>query len=276
MPAPLQNSERIITLKSSEGAVYTVPLCSPSFGAEKQCRIILIHGYNNSESQALESYERFHSFFSEHSVYHADRMFYLIWTGDYFENLMQWFDHNTKNAMECGQNLAAFLDRLISSYHEQGCQFVIIAHSLGCRLTAEMISGLHKINQGLCGQFKLFLMAGAVRSDDIVDGSKFGEAFAATDCTVNLYSPDDHVLRRYFPLGEWGGGRPGAEAIGLNGEPRDFKSWQQHPMSNFDHGDYWKEKSVVELVLRDLGIPVPTTLPVNNLASYRPPEHLLA
>jgi Alpha/beta hydrolase of unknown function (DUF900) len=273
MATPLQNSDRIVTLKSSEGAAYTVPLSSPWFTAEKRCRIILVHGYNNSEPEALESYERFRAFCAEYSIYHADRLFYLIWPGDHFENLMQWFDHNTQNAQVSGRNLGSFLEQLISRFQEQDCQFVIIAHSLGCRLTAEMISELHRRNRNLCKQFKLFLMAGAVRSDDIEGGSNFGEAFAATDYIVNLYSPDDHVLHRYFPWGEWGGGRTRREAIGLNGEPREFKSWQRQQMNKFDHGDYWKEKSVVELVLRALGVSMPTALPVNELASYRPPEH---
>ena len=272
---PVQNSERYVTLKSSEGAVFTEPLPSWLFSQEKQCRIILVHGYNNSESEAFESYERFRAFCSEYSGYHAAKVFYLIWSGDEFNNLLKWFDDNTRNAQVSGRNLGSFLARVISSPSDQNCQFVIIAHSLGCRLSAEMLKELHKINQNLPNQFKLFLMAGAVRSDDIDAGSNFGQAFETADCVVNFYSPNDHVLKRYFPLGELGGGRTRVEAIGLNSEPREFKFWQPHLMEGFDHGDYWKEKFVVEVVLKALGVAVPNTLPTNRITSYRPPERLL-
>jgi len=275
MAATLQNSERTVTLKSSEGSVYTEPLPSWSFFTENQYRIILIHGYNNSETDAFESYERFRKVCSKYSAYHADRVFYLIWSGDQFNNLVKWFDDNTKNALESGRNLGIFLERIISGPRDQNCQFVIVAHSLGCRLTAELIGELYKRNRSFCGQFKLFLMAGAVRSDDILGGNRFGEAFAAAGSVVNLHSPDDSVLSGAFRWGEWGGGRSYSEAIGLNAEPREFKSWQPKLMEGFRHDYYWKEESVVEFILQALGVAVPMALPINEIASYKPPEHFL-
>jgi len=199
-----------------------------------------------------------------------------MWLGNEFDNLVTWFDDNTKNAQASGRNLGNyFLERIISDPDNQNCQFIIVAHSLGCRLTAELIDELYKRNQSSCSQFKLFLMAGAVRSDDILGGKRFGDAFAAAGPVVNLYSPDDSVLSGAFRWGERGGGRSYSEAIGLNAEPLEFKSWQPKLMEGFKHDYYWKEKSVVEVVLQALGVAVPTVLPVNEPASYKPPDHFL-
>ena len=270
-----RDSSRIVTLRSSDGVVYTDPLRTGLFDAESQYRIMLIHGFKNSEADAYASYERFRSTLAKLDDFLAQKLFYVVWRGDEYANLQQWFSKNVDNAAQSGKNLARLLRSLMTTPAGRRCQLVIVAHSLGCWLTAETIKELHRTDPDLCRSFKLFLMAGAVRSTDVDDVALFGAPLAATSSVINMYSPKDGVLHYLFRSGLRADGRAGGQAIGLTGAPRSFGSWQSEHMANFVHENYWQREAVVELVARLLGRAVPIAVPTTEPPTYEPPEYYI-
>jgi pimeloyl-ACP methyl ester carboxylesterase len=262
-----------LTLRAPDGTPYSAPLASYRFYAERVCRIILIHGFRNSETDALETYQTFRSHLDGISPFLSNKLFYLVWPGDHFGgNPIRYFDDNVQNALEAGRTLARFMHDLIAD-QASPCQFIIIAHSLGCRLAAEMMRELHRRNPAACHEFKLFLMAGALPTGDVLTDQASGTGLGVAGYVANLFSPDDRVLRILFPLGEIGGLRLGLEPIGLNGAPVDFGWSERAHMEGFGHGDYWKKMTATEFIARALGGTVATALPVNGPVHYQPPEH---
>jgi hypothetical protein len=261
-----------ITLRAPDGTPYSAPLGSSRFYFENGRRVILIHGFRNSESEALETYELFQSYLASFGPQLSFQIYSLVWPGDYFGgNPIRYFDDNVQNALACGKTLGRFLHDLIVRQTADR-EFVIVAHSLGCRVTAEMMQELYRLNPNACSRFTLVLMAGAVPVSDIQDNASYGTSLAAVGYVANLFSPADKVLRWLFPPGEYGGGRHDPEPIGLNGAPSTFAWTVRQQMTGFDHGDYWRKLPTAEFVARVLGIPVPNVLATNEPPSFHPPE----
>jgi pimeloyl-ACP methyl ester carboxylesterase len=266
-----------ITLRSPYGTPYREPLSTKRFMYERRWRIILVHGFRNSERDALESYGVFHSNLSALSALFARHLFYLVWPGDVLRKLKphRYFVDNVRNAREAGKILAKFLNEIITdeAEAESDCEFIIVAHSLGCWLTAEMMAELHRLDPSVCRNFKLILMAGALPTVDVENHQLYGAGLASALHVSNLYSSDDTVLRDRFPVGLIPDRGTGLEAIGLNGKPISFGWSQREQMKKFGHSDYWPKPASAEFLARLLGVPVPVTLPAYDIASYYPPEY---
>jgi hypothetical protein len=264
-----------IQLRGPDGTLYNEPLASDRFTSEKLWRIILIHGFRNSEREAFESYNNFRATLSEYSAFFATHLFYIVWPGDAFPWTapQNYFSENVQTALAAARILAKYLDKIVAREAREGinCEWIIVSHSLGCRLTSEMIAELRRMKSETSNKLKLVLMAGAVATIDVEDNNLYGAALLSTKYTANLYSPDDRTLRKLFPIGELD--RWGVEAIGLNGGPIGFGWSVRERMPNFDHGDYWTKSSAVEFLAKSLGVAVPTTLPSNDIPSYHPPEY---
>jgi len=188
-------------------------------------------------------------------------------------NPTRYFAANVQTALDGGRIVAKFLNEIMTSEIEESCQYIIVAHSLGCWLAAEMMAEMRRLNAPACNKLKLILMAGAVPTVDVENDNLYGGALVSALNVSNLYSPDDRVLRWLFPIGEIPDGRLGLEAIGLNGAPTNFAWSQREQMTRFDHGDYWTKAPSAEFLARLLGAPVPMTLPANDIPSYHPPEY---
>jgi hypothetical protein len=135
---------------------------------------------------------------------------------------------------------------------------------------------MRRLNPAACSKLKLILMAGAVPTVDVENDALYGVALVSALHVANLYSPDDRVLRKWFPFGEIVEGRYGLEAIGLNGAPIHFGWSQREHMQKFDHGDYWTKAPSAEFLARLLGAPVPMTLPAHEIPSYYPAQYPLS
>jgi hypothetical protein len=264
-----------IQLRGPDGALYNSPLASDRFMSEKLWRIILIHGFRNSERDALESYNRFRDTLSKYSTFFATHLFYVVWPGDAFSwtTPQNYFSENVQTALAGARILARYLNKILTRESKEGtnCEWIIVSHSLGCRLTTEIIAELRRINSESCNKLRLVLMAGAVATIDVEDNDVYGTALLSAKYIANLYSPEDKTLRKWFPIGELD--RLGVEAIGLNGGPIGFGWSVREQMRNFDHGDYWTKSSAVEFLAKLLGVAVPTTLPSYDMPNYHPPEY---
>src|SRR5437588_106097 len=190
-----------LTFRDPSGGNFSAPWLTPRFSFEKYWRIILIHGFRNSEPAAIESYEKFKSYFLTANSLYAEKFFYLVWPGDQLGwNLSRYFTDNSETAGEVGRALGRYLHQL--ALHEgEVCRFVIVAHSLGCRLAAEMMQELYRLNPTACKRFQLFLMAGAFPEQDLLDRAALGAGLGEAGYVANFYSPDDSVLQTWFPIG---------------------------------------------------------------------------
>jgi pimeloyl-ACP methyl ester carboxylesterase len=227
-----------IQLRGPDGTLYSEPLPTERFIDEKLSRILLIHGFRNTEGDAFQSYKDFYATLSRYSAFFAEHLFYVIWPGDIFPwNPTHYFAENVQNALVAGQILARYLHKRTIKEAAQGidCELIVVAHSLGCRLASEMMAELRRMNSIVCNKLKLVLMAGAVATIDVENKDVYGSALLSAKYVATLYSPDDKVLGRLFPIGELD--RLGQEAIGFKGGPLGFGWSMRQKMQKFDHGD---------------------------------------
>lgn len=257
-----------ISVRPSNGArIYEDPVATSRFAYEGVCRIILIHGFRNSEADALEAYKNFKDYFSTYASAFSDKVFSFVWPGDHFGlNPLRYFDYNTQNSLEAGRVLGSYLREMATRY-TPNCQFIIVAHSLGCRLTASMLREIYQLDPSLCKRFKIVLMAGAIPCEDVADRNTFRAPFEATSYTANLYSNSDGILRLFFPAGELGGLRSPSEPIGLHGGPEAFEWSERRHMPGFGHSDYWRKSSAAEFVARLVGANIDSEIPTHEIGA---------
>lgn len=270
-----------LDFRHPEGGLYSEPSLTDNFSIEKSCRIILIHGFRNSRPKALESYDKFKSYFEMANSLYAHKVFSLLWPGDEIGwNVPKYFLDNAEKAGEAGRALGRLLHRIIAR-EEHGCRFVIVAHSLGCRLSAEMMQELWRLDPSACKRFSLFLMAGALPESELAQSGALRSGLENASYVANFFSQQDGVLKKWFPVGYFAGGAGfPSEAIGLNGKPSDFGWSVLARMTDYDHEDYWNTSSVAKAVAAWVGTVVVTTPTANVLAAHRPevnelPDHTL-
>jgi hypothetical protein len=191
----LQLPPRQATEAKSLGSLFLRrKVASDRFMSEKLWRIILIHGFRNSERDALESYNNFRATLSEYSPFLAAHLFYVVWPGDAFPWIapQNYFSENVQAALAAARILARYLNKILTREVKErtNCEWIIVSHSLACRLTAEMIVELQRIGSESCNKIKLVFMAGAVATIDIEDKDVYGTALLSVKYIANLYSPD--------------------------------------------------------------------------------------
>jgi hypothetical protein len=212
--------EADLTLRrdSGGGRIRRRPAATNKFYDQPLRRIILIHGFNSSEDSALESYDKFKTYASIINQSFADQMITLAWPGDrWILNPVSYYRTNIQSAAECARALANFIIERNSKEAEPP-EYVLIAHSLGCRLVVLLLEELNRRNVAL-EQFKIFLMAAAVPVSSLAPNLPAWRAIGGAKFRAVLHSPSDRVLQVLFRAGEPEGFWP--EAVGLHGNPRD-------------------------------------------------------
>lgn len=236
-------------------------------------QVILIHGFANSQPDATRSYEIFRkklntvawTDMSERQI----QLWGFQWPGDrpsrhdLFERIGSATTYPARIAVaeQAGEALARLLQRLGDRQ-----EVVLVAHSLGCRVALRCLKYLRELRQS--GQARVTatcLLAGAVPEKACVPGATFGNPLAGCDEIV-LHSTEDKVLRRAFPLGQAVYGESG-RATGATGGPDD--RWRQRRNTYLDHGDYWGNVLVAELVGQLLQFYRQVTLPEYRLPDAR-------
>jgi esterase/lipase superfamily enzyme len=240
--------------------------------------IILVHGFNNSEKSANENYEIFRWNIRRVAATMEQDVLTLSWPGDVGNQAFTavLYHKMVERAVAAAPVLA---DYLVQSKGPGGTstEIILIAHSLGCRLVLEAIRHLaQRRNYDKRNTVNIFLMAAAVPVDAVSLEGALREAATLAQIRAVFYSNKDTVLSRAFPLGQTVG-REGfmPEAVGLNGNPSaGLWTIRQH-MEGFGHGDYWRQRDVVEHVAAALGYAVGRPLPEWQI-SERPelPSHV--
>jgi pimeloyl-ACP methyl ester carboxylesterase len=224
----------------------------PDAQARREC-LVLIHGFNNTDSDAAEAYLGFRNrqkeIFAEPDVGLLDRRFGdSYWPGDadwwsFFDKVdFLIYPSAVHTAVTAAKELAELLWRMPSLERVD-----FIGHSLGCRVVLETLLLLRTRTLPLIG--RVVLMAAAVPSEMLEsDGKFYGllmELTAGGTPVHVLHSKEDWVLHYTFPPGQQlaGGNEASSRALGRFGPspwmPGFHSTLTERQIGGALHGDYW-------------------------------------
>jgi len=214
--------------------------------------LLLIHGYNNDLKAGEDAYQGFEALQRELANLDDDtpvaggRLVQIYWPGDADWRIVSplFYPWSIEHAH---QTAAALADTLARAARESGHKQVdIVAHSMGCRLTLELLRQLR--NQSDITVGRVVLMAGAVPTfmlEPRPDRHELRDAFdkVLSEAGLSLYSSSDLVLSVAFRLGQSAATGEGFFPTALGHEfwadaVAPVKLTQQEN-PNAGHSDYW-------------------------------------
>jgi pimeloyl-ACP methyl ester carboxylesterase len=231
------------------GEVSAQPRISDE-GMLKQAQhlVLLIHGYNNDTQAAREAYEGFHARQRDlDERYGIGRAFVEVyWPGDAAWGIVSFLFYmgSIKHAIQTADRFADYLANNVSNT----TRIDIVAHSMGCRLTTELLRALGN-RPGAPQIERIVFMAGAVPTFMLEQRSPPCRLRPAYDQVLregarSLFSGADSVLAFAFPAGQ--SLAPGSE--GFFPTALGHEKWiaatvpnnlDQQPNPGAGHGDYW-------------------------------------
>jgi len=221
--------------------------------------ILLIHGYNVTEDEALDSLGQFRDALTYYAPALLQNTFVCTWAGNWDIPLLRptAYPFILSKAKESADTLLEYLTDWYAS-PSAPAELVIIAHSLGCRLLLETLLKLRNAGKPpSMARLIVVLMAAAVPIDYFLPQREFLPLVGFVDVMVILHSHADTVLSTWFGPGQTAahdGRFP--EAVGLRGHPLGTPWTREHAMLEYDHGDYWRELETAEIVCEVLGLPI--------------------
>jgi hypothetical protein len=237
--------------------------------------VILIHGYANSQPDACASFQTCIDNLAKlpppASTTIPAPFFKFYWPGDtniraFSELSYPW---EITPAVDSGKRLATFLEGL-SGPGGTPVELHLIAHSLGNRVTLEMMKAFSATKNPLVIFRSYTLMAAAVPVGFVSDPARLLAACSVPRRTQALCSISDQVLHLAFPLGETAAGEGFfPEAVGRFGHPD--RAWGKTiPMSDYGHGDYWKMDTTSWFLANFLELPVALPPVTNGIPQNQP------
>lgn len=216
-------------------------------------RILLVHGYNVEERGGQNSMAHLRSALAEGCPKLEREILTVTWPGNasWLKGGPAAYFAKVPVAKGAGR---LFGEHFAAEFRNRGGprQLVIVAHSLGCRLTLEFLSHLNRATRPpRLKKVIAILMAPAVPVElhDLLESAR-----SNADSLIILHSKDDKVLKRWFRLGQTVA-REGRfpEAIGFAGNPHN-PPWSYHRrMQGYDHGDYWTGQPTADVIGEQLG-----------------------
>ncbi len=253
---------------------------------------LLIHGFNVTQCDACYAYENF--LYRLPDSFHSISRFF--WAGDE----VAWHGSpQSPKILNKAYTALKYADQITSAkisaerlfkfitdcYRKTGCpkEIVLIAHSLGCRLTLELLKliDINEIGKSFPRIRLVCLMAAAVPVKMVEKGGDLEPVEKRKpEILINLYSQSDSVLRLTFPPGQSLARLRNIEkqfhreAVGLNGNPTNMTKHRYHNQLA-GHSDYWSSYMAVMYVSTLLGISTPRHLAEGRIKKEELPEHWL-
>jgi pimeloyl-ACP methyl ester carboxylesterase len=278
---------RFISARTAEaGGTVSSGITPADFSPRSNRLVILIHGYNVNQPNGESSYNAFSQLLQSHKVSELSVLGEIIgflWPGD--ENVKfiagLFYPAKMQAARDSAARLAQFL---ISLRGPNGTpmQIILIAHSLGNRVSLEMITDLLAQPNRVWGRMEGFcLMAAAVVVGEVQNQGRLYPA-ARSMRTRALFSEADKVLHWAFPPGQTAAGEGFfPQAIGRFGNP--IAVWNDRfDLQPYDHGNYFPglktgtgvDDRSAQYVAQFLGAAVPLPRASNQIAvNSLPPEN---
>ncbi len=215
--------------------------------------LLLVHGYNNDVQEATEAFDAFESLqrsiVAKKDYAPGTAVVHVFWpAGNHFWQFMAAIRRVPAVATAFADSLEA-----IAALQQRALFVNVVAHSLGCRLTLEVVRALASKPSSRIVFDRLMFFAAATATallEAPPDSRQIRQAWAARiqGGARSLYSPADDVLSAAFPMGSTlaGGGEPKmATALGHDywasaTRPADLGQAENRGAG---HSDYWGWKS---------------------------------
>jgi pimeloyl-ACP methyl ester carboxylesterase len=245
-----------LTLRAGHRGVGEIGRLDPRYSVRgRQRMVLLIHGFWTSEARAVTTLERFRRAVEELSPTVVKDFVTTSWSGDspLGPAGYPWMIAKARDSAR------SLYETIKVWYGTQGpSELVIVAHSLGCRLTLELLALLQQHGRPPhLKTVRVVLMAGAVPVPFLEPGGRLHPALAGAEELFILYSPDDEALQHIpFGVGQTLAGEGlSPEALGKRGQPERELANRVH-MQSFRHGDYWIDPSAAATLCRLLKFPM--------------------
>lgn len=230
--------------------------------------LVLVHGYNNTEEDARQSYRVYAGNLEGAPM--SDRLPDLgrfFWPGDSAWGFLSALSYPWEigDARQSARRLAEFFAGVFGP--EGGpVELSFVGHSLGCRLLLEALALV--VSGAVAGWPEvrwLCLMAAAVPVELVEVDRRLEAAAGWPRSLLLLYSPDDAVLHFAFPIGQAAAFALGEEdglyltPVGRYGQPSGLTPYRVE-LSGDGHSDYWADSRAARLMAAFLGEAVPREL----------------
>lgn len=277
MPTPINELSVREPGLDSGGAVVDVQGASGSDSLEgKGTALLFVHGYNNSRAAARKSFDGFLAGL-ENSTGRGPlpwAVFGVQWPGDEPNGAISAMSYpfKIKVAQRAADRIFA---HLTTQFGPGGAPIVlhIVAHSLGCRLTLEL---LEKLARGTPGANVIVgsvtLMAAAVPVGKVERDGRLRRGVESADRICVLHSTGDGVLHWAFPMGQTAGGDGFfPTAVGRFGGPAGV--WARAAGMSaegklYGHSSYWEGAASAAVAAAVMGVAVAAPIPVSLVGAH--------
>lgn len=256
-----------LTLSTQAGRVSPDPPTTDAYRNARAPRLILIHGFNTSEEDALRVMRPFQKLLEEAFGPGAPSVLTSTWAGK--SPLLQLgYPFRISFACASAQALLVEIQRRYRSAPQE--DLILVAHSLGCRLVLEFLALLSQVGKpGGLGRLTIVLMAPAVPVHRVEPGGSLEPGLAAADRLHILHSHSDEALGWVFRSGQTAamdGWFP--HAVGLAGDP--FSRDVRDDLSPLGHNGYWHSRAAALAVGRAIKTRI-TALALAQQMNTKPP-----
>ncbi|MBR2270644.1 DUF726 domain-containing protein [Sphingobium sp.] len=233
---------------SGSNRLVVAPVATAAYYAARDRRILLLHGYNVKERDGQIAMAAMRHALGEGCPSLRSQILTVTWPGNesWWRGGAATYFSKVQVARATGERLR---DAMVSDYALGlgSRELVIVAHSLGCRVTLEFLKRLDRASRpAMLEKVVVVLMAAAVPTH--LD-ALFQSARDNADEIVILHSTDDWVLRSFFRVGQWLAGEGKLpEALGHAGNPRTPPWSFDQQMVGYGHGDYWTEAVTADVI----------------------------
>ena len=241
--------------------------------------LLLVHGYANSAAAARDSWRAFLDGIAAVKIggWMPRNPTGVQWPGDEPITGLNQASYPLKIGVsrDAARRMDVYL-RAMAGPGSAPLTLSVVAHSLGCRLAAELLECLAQPPAHSVVVDRVVLMAAAVPTDRVDRGEELrgGVDWAGGICA--LYSEGDPVLRLAFPIGETVGGDGFfPTAVGRHGGPgATWMVTQQmaHGGNLYAHSDYWAGIESAAAAAAFFWIPVAASVAARGLPAHGLPD----
>lgn len=194
--------------EDSGGGVLDRPKVCPGKALTGQrYLVLLIHGFNNSKSQAQEAYDGFKALQRELGNLNPDQpitqdtLVEFYWPGDVGWISAMNYEASLQRAIAIARRLPGGLRRAVG--HDNPLHIDVVAHSMGCRLVLEMIRHIRAYPNIVLRRAAFMAAAVPTFLLEPTERLRAGLDRSTVEKVMSLFSIDDWVLGNAFPAGQW-------------------------------------------------------------------------
>ncbi|MGH7670888.1 MAG: hypothetical protein ACRENQ_15490 [Gemmatimonadaceae bacterium] len=240
--------------------------------------LLLVHGYANSATAARESWAAFLEGVASARIggWMPQNPTGVQWPGDEPIVVVNQAAYPAKIGVsrDSARRIDTFLRAACSGTAAPPIVLSIVAHSLGCRLVAELLECLSQPPAHRVIVDRVVLMAAAVPTNQVDRGKPLRPGVEWAGGVDALYSVGDDVLKFAFPIGETAGGDGFfPTAVGRHGGPGS--TWRStlemaHAGRLYGHSSYWPGEESTAAAAAALRLPVAGAIPARATACNAP------